>query len=220
MSPPPRLPWPDCDTVLLDMDGTLLDLSFDNWFWREAIPRCVARCRNAEPDAVRAELFETYARKEGSLEWYCLDYWTSALGLDLRALKHAASHRIRYLPGARHFLSMAAKSGKRLMLVTNAHAYTLGIKKGVTGFGPYFECCVSSHEFGVPKEAASFWPQLQERLGFDPSTTLFVDDSLAVLDAAADFGIRHVVAVTRPDTRQPARTVARHPAVEGVSALL
>jgi putative hydrolase of the HAD superfamily len=219
MRPPHLLTWRSCHTVLLDMDGTLLDLSFDNWFWREAIPRCVARSRNAEAGAVREELFENYARRQGSLEWYCLDYWTSELGLDLRALKNAASHRIRYLAGAREFLDTAAGSGKRLVLVTNAHAHTLAVKKGVTGFGRYFECCVSAHEFGVPKEAAAFWPLLQERLGFDPSTTMFVDDSVAVLDAAAEFGIRQVVAVTRPDSRQPARTVDRHAAVESVAAL-
>ena len=32
------LPWPEIHTVLLDMDGTLLDLRFDNHFWRELVP--------------------------------------------------------------------------------------------------------------------------------------------------------------------------------------
>ena len=31
--------WPQIDTVFLDMDGTLLDLHFDNHFWREHMPR-------------------------------------------------------------------------------------------------------------------------------------------------------------------------------------
>ena len=34
--------WSCIDTVLLDMDGTLLDLHFDNFFWSEHLPRTYA----------------------------------------------------------------------------------------------------------------------------------------------------------------------------------
>lgn len=212
--------WRECDTVLLDMDGTVLDLAFDNWFWREAVPRCMARARGISTVQARERLIDLYARKEGSLDWYCLDYWTRELELDLRALKAASSHRIRYLPGAREFLERARRSGKRLVLVTNAHGATLHVKKGVSGLAGYFEQCLSSHDFGTPKEAGEFWPRLQGHLGFDPGRTLFVDDSEAVLDAAAAFGLRAVVAVTRPDTRQPPRAVRHAHAVHGVAELL
>jgi 5'-nucleotidase len=220
---PPNSPatlWTRCDTVLLDMDGTLLDLSFDNWFWREAVPRCVARSRGEPAHDVRTRLFETFARKQGSLEWYCLDYWTAELGLDLRALKAASSHRVRYLPGAREFLHRARASGKRLVLVTNAHADTLQMKKAVSGLGAYFERCLSSHIFGTPKETAAFWPQLRDHLDFDPARTLFVDDSMPVLDAAASYGLAGVVAVSKPDSRHPPRAVERHLAVESAGELL
>lgn len=30
--------WQAVDTVLLDMDGTLLDLAFDNYFWQKLVP--------------------------------------------------------------------------------------------------------------------------------------------------------------------------------------
>ncbi len=30
--------WDEINTVLMDMDGTLLDLYFDNHFWQELIP--------------------------------------------------------------------------------------------------------------------------------------------------------------------------------------
>jgi putative hydrolase of the HAD superfamily len=211
--------WSGCDTILLDMDGTVLDLSFDNYFWRELVPRCLARRQRRSHDRVREELFALYAGKQGTLDWYCLDYWTATLGLDLRTLKEASSHRIRFLPGAREFLLAAARSGKRLVLVTNAHGMTLAIKRGVAGLDRFFEICVSSHDFGHAKEQAAFWPLLRESLGFDPGSTLFVDDSPPVLQAAARFGIRHVVGVRRPDSRQGPAAVAGHAAVHGLAEL-
>src|SRR5690606_25736777 len=92
--------WGDYETILLDMDGTILDLAYDNYFWRQLVPRCLAR-RRAEPQPhVSEALFEQYASVQGSLAWYCLDHWARELELDLRALKSASSHRIRFLPGA------------------------------------------------------------------------------------------------------------------------
>jgi putative hydrolase of the HAD superfamily len=215
----PVLNWDKCDTVLLDMDGTILDLSFDNYFWRELVPRCLARRHGHGHERARDELFALYAGKQGTLDWYCLDYWTEALELDLRALKAASSQRIRWLPGAREFLHALAGSGRRLVLVTNAHGETLQIKRGVAGLDRFFERCVSSHEFGHAKEHAEFWPQLHSHLDFDPAATLFVDDSLPVLAAAATFGIAHVVGVRRPDTRQPPAALDGHTTVHGIGEL-
>ncbi|NLD01354.1 MAG: haloacid dehalogenase, partial [Gammaproteobacteria bacterium] len=49
-----QLPWAHIDTVLLDMDGTLLDLHFDNFFWLKYLPQCYAEKNNlslAQADA-------------------------------------------------------------------------------------------------------------------------------------------------------------------------
>lgn len=212
--------WRQFNTILLDMDGTVLDLAFDNYFWRELVPRCFARARRRRHEDARAELFERYADVQGRLEWYCLDFWTAELGLDLKGLKAASSHRIRYLPGAREFLVAVSRSGKRIVLVTNAHADTLGVKKGVAGLARYFDRFVTSHAFGFAKEQDDFWSRLRDDLDFDPATALFVDDSLPVLDAAARFGVGGVVAVTRPDTRLPLKDPEGHRAVPGVVNLL
>ena len=125
--------WDRFDTILLDMDGTLLDLAFDNFFWRELVPGRFARQRNITEDAARARIYELYASREGTLDWYCLDFWSTHLELDIRALKHEARDRIAYLPGAERFLAMAASSGKRLVLVTNAHNDTLRVKMKLPG---------------------------------------------------------------------------------------
>ena len=201
----------DVDTLLLDMDGTILDLAFDNYFWRELVPRCMARARSADFDSARRELTALYAEREGSLDWYCLDYWSETLALDLRALKTASSHRIRYLPGARDCLARLAASEVRLVLVTNAHGATLEIKRGVAGLDRYFDVFVTSHDFGRAKEDPGFWPALRDALDFDPRRTAFVDDSPAVLDTARRQGLAEVLAVRRPDSSAPERdtTAAR-----------
>lgn len=210
-------PWAQFDTLLLDMDGTLLDLAFDNYFWRELIPRLVARRRNITEEHARDHVFELYAGKEGTLDWYCLDFWGDRLELDLVALKTASSHRIRFLPGARDFLRIARASGKRLVLVTNAHQENLNMKKEVAGLALWIGEFVSSHDLGAPKEHPAFWERLQEELGFDPAGALFVDDSHDVLDTAAEFGIGGVVGIRRPDSRAPVRKAGVHPSINSVS---
>ena len=55
---------------------------------------------------------------------------------------------------------------------------------------------------------------------FDPARTLFVDDSLPVLRSAHAYGIRHLLAILEPDTRQARRRVDEFPAVRGFGELL
>jgi putative hydrolase of the HAD superfamily len=170
---------------------------------------------------VRPGLLERFAAVRGTLDWYCIDYWALELGLDLRALKVASSHRVRYLPGAEEFLRRLQADGRRrVVLVTNADRYTLDVKRGVAGLDRYLHHFVSSHDYGAPKEHAVFWQKLQADLDFEPATTLFVDDSPEVLAAAVAHGLRGVIGVARPDTRQPARPVDDVATVESLADLL
>ena len=220
MSDPPRLPWQQIDTVLLDLDGTLLDLAFDNRFWRECVPEAWGRSRSLQAEQARALLAPRFRAREGTLEWYCLDYWSRELQLDITALKHAEAHRICWLPGAREFLGRARGAGKRLVLLTNAHPTTLAIKDARTQVTSYFDAAFSSHLFGAPKEDARFWQEVARVEAFDRQRSLFVDDSLPVLRAARLAGIAHVYAVRRPDSSTDARLHEEFPAVDSVAELL
>jgi len=216
----PNPDWTKFDTILLDMDGTVLDLAYDNHFWRELVPRSLATQRGEPLVPTRADLFTRYAQKQGQLDWYCLDFWSEELGMDLHAMKSMSSHRIRYLPGAREFLAAAKRSGKHVVLVTNAHGHTLAVKRAVAGLDIFFEHFISSHDLGFAKEQPEFWPALQDRLAFDVEATLFIDDSVPVLDAASRFGIRATVAIRQPDSREGTRETHGHKGIDGLSDLL
>ena len=212
--------WNRIDTVLVDMDGTLLDLNFDNAFWREIVPQRYADVRGMSVAAAEAALAPRFEAKVGTLEWYCLDHWTRDLGLDLRTLKHEHRARIRFLPGAEHFLASVRARGKRLVVVTNAHRDTFAVKAEQTGIDRLVDSVVCSHDFAAPKESPAFWRALERHTPFDLERTLLIEDSLAVLAAARAYGLRHTVAIRRPDSQQPPRTIVEFTAIDGVFELV
>jgi 5'-nucleotidase len=212
--------WGRIDTVLLDMDGTILDLKFDNTFWSELVPARFAAVRGLELEAAKAHLYSAYAAKQGTLDWYCLEYWTRELDLDLEELKREAHELIAWLPQAEEFVRRVRTLGKRLALVTNAHTTTLAIKDEHLDFRGHFDAVYSSHTFGSPKESAPFWSALMAAERFDRARTLFVDDSLPVLRAARDFGVGWIYAIARPDSSQPRREIAEFPAVTSIDELM
>ncbi|MDZ7645014.1 MAG: GMP/IMP nucleotidase [Woeseiaceae bacterium] len=214
------MPLNQCDTLMLDMDGTILDLAFDNFMWLQRIPAVYARERGLDPEAARRALFERYGRLQGQLEWYCLDHWSERLGLDIVGLHHAERDRIGWLPGAEAFLAEARNRGVRLLLVTNSHPDTLAMKAEVTGLAACFDRLYSAHDLGYAKEQQPFWEALAALEDFDPRRTLFVDDTEPVLASAETFGVRHLRAVSLPDASRPPRAAGRYAAVGGVAELL
>ena len=214
------LNWDQIDTVLLDMDGTLLDLHFDNHFWLEHLPMRWAQLTNRTPEQAKAELQAEYAQLTGKLEWYCLDYWGKRLQLPITELKREVMDKIRMRDDVPAFLSALKDSGRHIVLVTNAHPDSLSLKIERTDLAKYIEQLISTHEFGVTKESWALWQKLQDRLGFDPERTLFVDDSLPILQAAEEFGIRHLLAVANPDSQQALRHIEQYPAISDYHQLL
>jgi 5'-nucleotidase len=220
MHPTPALDWSAIDTVLLDMDGTLLDLRFDNWFWLEHIPSRYASAHGLEVEEARSRLAPQFMAVRGTLQWYCIEHWTRELGLDIGSIKREALAHVRFLPGAQEFLARLQASGKRRVLVTNAHPETLAIKNERVALTQYFDACYSTHLFDAPKEHAAFWPRLAAEESFQPGRTLFVDDSLSVLKAAHDFGIGWLRAVRMPDSGLPPQHTGEYAAVDRVADLM
>jgi putative hydrolase of the HAD superfamily len=214
------LDWADIDTVLLDMDGTLLDLHFDNYFWLEHLPKRWSEITGISVAEAKTQLQAEYAVLQGKLEWYCLDYWGKRLQLPITELKREVMHKIAMRADVPAFLQALKDSGREVVLVTNAHPGSLSLKIERTELSNYIDVLISTHEFGVTKESQALWHKLQQRLGFDPKRTLFVDDSLPILQAAADFGIRHLLAVANPDSQQPVRDITDFASITDYSVLL
>lgn len=199
------LPWSQIDTVLLDMDGTLLDLHFDNFFWLEYLHQCYAERHGMTVQAAREYLVPLLARHAGTLEWYCVEFWTEQLQLPIRDMKRDQSALIGPRPHALEFLKALQDAGKRVALITNAHRHSLEVKLEKVAMQPLLNAVISSHDYGYPKERQEFWHHLQEAFGFEPQRTLFIDDSLAVLRSAARYGIGHLRCVATPDSQKPAK---------------
>ena len=205
--------WAKIDTVLLDMDGTLLDLYFDNYFWLQLLPVKYAehhRCELAEATRVLTELSDSL---HGTLDWYCLDYWSERLQMDVEALKFEIRHLIRFRPRTPEFLAFLAAHDKRVLLVTNAHPKALKLKLQASGLGELLPRRVSSHDLQLAKENTGFWQRLQEVQQLDLTRCLFIDDSLSVLRCARAEGVAHTAQVLQPDMSLPPRAPTEFPGI-------
>lgn len=214
------LNWAEIDTVLLDMDGTLLDLHYDNYFWMQHLPQRWAEISGISLSSAEAQLKAEYIELNGKLNWYCIDYWAKRLQLPINQLKREVMHKIAMRADVPDFLTALKQSGRQLVLVTNAHPDSLSLKIERTELANYIDTRISTHEFGVTKENQALWQQLQQRLDFNPKRTLFVDDSLPILKAAQDYGIRHLLAVANPDSQQLTRQITEFPAITDYAVLL
>lgn len=195
--------WDHIDTVLLDMDGTLLDLYFDNFFWMEFLPQRYAEASHISLDDAKTQLFARFTEHRGTLNWYCLDFWARETGLDIVAMKNEVKNLIGLRPNALTFLEKVRESGRRAILITNAHRASLDLKLQQIPMAPHFDGIFSSHDFGLPKEDIQLWTRLQEVMHYEPARTLLIDDSIAVLRSARQFGIAYTLGVLQPDSQQP-----------------
>ncbi|TQF72724.1 GMP/IMP nucleotidase [Pseudoalteromonas luteoviolacea] len=219
------LNWSNIDTVLLDMDGTLLDLHFDNHFWLEIIPKAHAVKQGISLEQARADILARYDAVMGQIEWYCLDYWQAQLQLPIMDLKREIQDLISVREDVPEFLQALKAAGKELILLTNAHPDSLSLKIertqfSGTQFDGYLDKVISTHQYGVSKESQSLWQQVQADLKFDKARTLFVDDSLSVLAAAKQYGIGHLLAIENPDSQQAPREITDYLAISDYRTLL
>jgi len=191
----------EIEHVLLDMDGTLLDRYFDDYFWEHLVPERYAEKHKITFGKAREELFRRYKAHEGTLNWTDIDFWSKELDLDILALKEQIRHLIEVHPHVEDFLRMLRSRKIKTFIVTNAHYKVLDMKLKKTDLGRFLTGAITSFEIGFPKEDIDFWRIAEQRLGFRKEKTMLVDDTLEVLKTAKKYGIKFLIYKAKSNSR-------------------
>jgi putative hydrolase of the HAD superfamily len=211
------LDWQEIDCVFLDMDGTLLDLNYDNHVWNELVPQAYAECIGVNLEDAQHTLLTHMREIRGSIEFYSFDYWISYTGIDLVGVHQQATHLLAYRPNALQFLRWLQQTGRKSVIATNAHPDSIAVKHAHTGICDEVDHVVSSYEFDAPKEAQAYWHSIFRQHPHEPQRCLFIDDNEPVLDAARDANLGYLLAVSSPDSQRPPRAELRYPSFDDFS---
>jgi putative hydrolase of the HAD superfamily len=195
------IPFNEIEHVLLDMDGTLLDRYFDDYFWEHLVPERYAEKHKITFGNAREQLFKRYKAHEGTLNWTDIDFWSKELDLDILALKEQIRHLIEVHTHVEDFLRMLRSRKIKTFIVTNAHYKVLDMKLKKTDLGRFLTGAITSFEIGFPKEKIDFWRIAEQRLGFQKEKTMLVDDTLEILKTAKKYGIKFLIYKAKSNSR-------------------
>ncbi len=212
--------WTQIDEILLDLDGTLLDLNFDLHFWLEYLPIIYSEKHKIRIEDAKNTLLKMLDAEIGTLNWYCLDFWRNKLDLDIVQLKRNVSHLIQVHPNVDEFLTQVKLINKKIYLVTNAHRKTIKLKMQATKIEHYFDDIISSHDFGFAKQEQHFWHELTRNIGLIKERAIFFDDSKDVLHAARKFNIGQIIAISKPSSKLDAKELSGFINIENFSQVM
>jgi putative hydrolase of the HAD superfamily len=184
----------DIDCMLVDMDGVILDNTYDNNFWQNQIPGVISKNKNISFEDAKRLAVQIFNYKKNTKDWYDVDYWSNMLNVDIEAEKRSSISfdRIQLYEGVTETLNKL-KDNFRLILITNAHRKTLNIKLEKYDLSPYFEIMICAHELHYVKENIQLWYMLKSRFKLDYTKTLLIEDTINNIKVGLSAGISQAV---------------------------
>ena len=182
--------------MLVDMDGVILDNTYDNNFWQNQIPGVISKNKDISFEDAKRLAVQIFNYKKNTKDWYDVDYWSNMLNVDIEAEKRSSISfdRIQLYEGVTETLNKL-KDSFRLILITNAHRKTLNIKLEKYDLKPYFENMVCAHELHYVKENIQLWYMLKSRFKLDYTKTLLIEDTINNIKVGLSAGISQAVYV-------------------------
>ncbi|TDA30903.1 MAG: HAD family hydrolase [Hadesarchaea archaeon] len=166
--------------VSLDLDGTIVDMSFANRVWLEEIPRAYSLRHGLPLEEARRVVKEEYDRVgDGRLEWYDLHYWLKRfdLGVEPQELFERSREAVRVYPEVPEVLRWLKERGYRLLLLTNAPREFASFQLRVLGLEDCFDRFFSSFsDFGKIKRSEETYLTILRECSLLPSELVHVGD--------------------------------------------
>jgi len=209
--------WNSIETFFLDLDGTLLDLAYDNYFWHEHIPNIYAKKNNIDFKQAKNEFEEMYKEKRNTLNWYSLNYWSEKIDIDLEFEVLNTRNRIKVFPGVTNFLTNLKINNIRAIMLTNCPRNMLNIKITQTKLWGYFDEIISSEDYGFSKESTKFWEYLDKELTYRKNKTVFIDDNQDVLKFSYNNNIKNIFCINFPDSNKDKQIINDFRSLDNIS---
>ncbi|MGL1932737.1 MAG: HAD hydrolase-like protein [Desulfotalea sp.] len=216
----PNLNWDKIDTVLLDMDGTLLDLHFDHYFWTEYVVGKYAEKNQVSIKQAYSLYQEQSNATMGGIKWTQTDYWSEVFDLDIITLQSEISHLIQQLPSTRKFLDFLKSHRKKIVLVTNSDDKSLRLKFKHTNIENYFDDIFTSTRAQFAKEEIPYWDYISMELSLDRNKTILIDDNEQVLKTAENLQLNHLLCFAKPNSKREISYSQKYPSIASFDELL
>jgi len=201
---------------LIDLDGVILDLKYDSFFWKEHIPKIYSKLHQISYKEAQTITKQIFNYKKKTMDWYDINYWSNMLSFDVNKEKENNMERIALINGSKNFLEDLIRHDKNLYLITNAHPKTLQIKLKKYNIRKYFKSIICSHELNYIKEETQFWYILKNKLNIRFEDSVLIEDSLDNLMAAQSAGLKNLVYVSK---KSPQSRIIKPVTIEYLSDL-
>ena len=206
--------------ILSDLDGVILDLSYDIKFWELWLPEHVADQNNQSIEEAQEKIQAEIDAQRGTLNFYDLNYWDDLLDVDCMQIIKAKEERCSYLEGSHEALQGLSILKNPKHILTNGDPRVQEYKAEIQDFLKFFDSIFYSMHAGYPKEQKEFWALARHNLNLDFEDAILIDDDFKVVTAAVKAGIKQVIWITPGKKRILQNGIGTFPSLKDLVAAI